>query len=333
MAAVQRVGEAIRANVGQVIVGKDETTRLFVLAMLCDGHVLCEDVPGVGKTIMARAVAASIGCSFGRVQCTPDLLPSDVTGVSIYNQKSGEFEFRRGPIFAQIVLADEINRATPRTQSALLEAMAERQVSVDSHTYALEQPFMVVATQNPIEFEGTFPLPEAQLDRFFLRLRLGYPTPEEELTLLERLKVSHPIERVQSVVQPDELLAAQRILREVFVEDSVREYIIKLVHATRRHPDVELGASPRGSLALMRGSQALAALNGRDFVLPDDVKQIAVAVLAHRLVLKAESQLRRRTADEIIAQILAHTPVRLEDPESEAGPEAEGRVEPQAEPA
>ena len=314
---VAAVGSKIVANIEKVILGKRQQIVLTLVAYFSEGHVLLEDVPGVAKTILARALARSVGCSFKRVQCTPDLLPTDITGASIFNQKLGEFEFRPGPIFAQIVLTDEINRATPRTQAALLEAMAEGKVTVDGQTYELKPPFFVIATQNPIDHEGTFPLPEAQLDRFLLRLSLGYPSLEEESKMLDRLQRSHPIEELAAVATAAEILACQKAVREVYVDDKVKRYILDIVHATRKHDDVHLGGSPRASIALFRTSQALAALRGRSFVLPDDVKRLAAAVLGHRLILRPESRLRRKTAVQVIEEILNEVPVPL--------PAAEGR--------
>jgi MoxR-like ATPase len=294
----------IVANVEKVIVGKRPQIVLALTAYLCEGHILLEDVPGVAKTMLARALARSVGCSFKRVQCTPDLLPTDVTGVSVFNPKSAEFEFRPGPVFAQTLLADEINRATPRTQSALLEAMAERAVTADGQTYALEPPFLVIATQNPIDHEGTFPLPEAQLDRFLVRLSLGYPSLAEEGKMLERLQRAHPIDDLEPVATAKNVIACQEAVREVYVDPKVRQYVLNIVHATREHDDVHLGGSPRASLALFRSVQALAAVGGRDFVLPDDVKRMAPAVLGHRLILKPESRLRKVTAAAVVQEIL-----------------------------
>jgi len=313
VALAQKIGQKLGSNIGKVIVGKADAVQLAVVALLCEGHILAEDVPGVGKTMLARALAGSLACSFNRIQFTPDLLPSDVTGVSIFNQKSQEFQFLPGPVMSQILLADEINRATPRTQSALLECMEERQLTVDGVTRPLPRPFLVVATQNPVEYEGTFPLPEAQIDRFLIRLSLGYPSEADESEILVRLQHHHPIEDVQQVVTEAELLAAVSAVRAVHVEDSVRQYIVSLVRATRVHPDVSLGASPRGSISLYRTAQALAALQGRDYVLPDDVKTMALPVLAHRLMVKPESQLHGRTAAKIIVDLLQSTPVVLED--------------------
>ncbi|MCL6432167.1 MAG: MoxR family ATPase [Anaerolineae bacterium] len=300
------------ANVGRVIVGKADVIELALVAMLCEGHLLIEDVPGIGKTTLARALAASLGCSFRRIQFTPDLLPSDVTGISYFNQKRQEFEFRPGPVMAQIVLADEINRATPRTQSALLEAMQERQVTVDGETYPLPRPFLVLATQNPIELEGTFPLPEAQIDRFLLRICLGYPTEEEENDLLMRFERSDPLAELQAVATPDQVLAAQQEIREVRVEPSVRAYLVRMVRATREHPAVELGASPRGTLALYRACQARAALRGRDYVLPDDAKALAPVVLTHRLVISSQTRLRGRRPEEVLQEIVDTVAVPVE---------------------
>lgn len=310
---VQEVGSTIQQNVGKVIVGKSDSVELALIALLADGHILMEDVPGVGKTMLARAIARSLGCEFQRIQFTPDLLPSDVTGVSVFNQQVGEFQFRPGPILSQIVLADEVNRATPRTQSALLECMEERQVTVDGVTHKLPRPFLVMATQNPIEYEGTFPLPEAQLDRFLLRLRMGYPTAEEESEILLRLQERHPIESIDQVLEAERLVEAQAAIRTVYVEDSVRHYIVGIVQKTRSHPDIALGASPRGALGLYRTAQAAAALAGRDYVIPDDVKKMAVPVLAHRIVLRPETELRGRTGDKVVAELLAQVPIHLED--------------------
>ena len=307
-------GQRMQENIARVIVGKDEVIRLVLVALLCEGHVLLEDVPGTGKTILARAVSASLGCSFKRLQCTPDLLPGDVTGVSIFNQRTTEFEFHPGPAFVHILLADEINRATPRTQSALLEAMGERQITADGVTHELPRPFLVLATQNPIEFEGTFPLPEAQMDRFLLRLRLGQPTLEEERQILRRQQREHPIDSITAVTEEREVVALQRAVWEVFVDDSLVDYIGRIIIATRTHPDVAVGASTRGSLALFRTSQALAGLSGRSFVTPDDIKYLAPAILGHRVLVKPDSQLRGRTAEQIVRTILETTAVPLQDP-------------------
>jgi MoxR-like ATPase len=306
---VQHVAERIAQSVGQVIIGKRNEVRLTVLGLLCQGHILIEDIPGVGKTMMAKALARSIGCTFSRIQFTPDMLPSDVTGVSLFNQKTREFEFRAGPVMAQIVLADEINRATPKTQAALLEAMEEKQVTVDGVTYSLEEPFMLLATQNPIEYEGTFPLPEAQLDRFMVRIQLGYPSPNEELTVLSAQQYEHPINNMYQVVSVQELLAAQKAVREVYVADEIKRYVIDLVNASRQHPDVYLGSSPRGSLALFRTSQARAAMAGRDFVLPDDVKALAEVSLAHRIIVGPAARIKDISSRTIVQDILASTPV------------------------
>jgi MoxR-like ATPase len=305
-------------NVEQVIVGKRQVIELVLVALLCEGHVLIEDVPGTGKTMLARAVAASLGLTFNRLQCTPDLLPNDITGVSVYNQQSGEFEFRPGPAFVQVLLADEINRATPRTQAALLEAMQEQQVTVDGVTRQLVAPFLVLATQNPIEYEGTFPLPEAQLDRFLMRVSLGYPEASDETQILRRLKKQHPIETVAEVVDGTELLELHDLVGAVHVDDSLERYILAIVRATRTHPDVALGASPRGSLALYKTSQALAALRGRDYVVPDDIKILAPYTLTHRLIVKPDSQLRGRTAGAILDEILEQTALDIGELERSA---------------
>lgn len=309
MANVQEFSDRLVNNIEEVIVGKRETVELAVITLLCQGHLLIEDVPGVGKTMLARSVARSIGCSFSRIQFTPDMLPSDVTGVSIFNQVSREFEFRPGPIMAQIVLSDEINRATPKTQAALLEAMGERQVTVDGLTHFLPEPFMVMATQNPIEYEGTFPLPEAQLDRFLLRVRLGYPNPMDEIKVLERQQFLHPIESLEQTVSENEVLEAQEEVKKVFVAPAVKEYMVDITRRTRDFPDVYLGASPRGSLTLFRAGQARAAISGRDFVLPDDIKALAEAALCHRVILGPAARLRDMDATEVIDEILGSVPV------------------------
>lgn len=309
MKPVQSIAERIIDNVSHVIIGKKAEIRTTVIGLLCQGHVLLEDVPGVGKTMMAKALSRSIGCSFSRIQFTPDMLPSDVTGISVFNQQSRDFEFRAGPIFAQIVLTDEINRATPKTQAALLEAMEERQVTVDGITYPLDQPFMVLATQNPIEYEGTFPLPEAQLDRFILRLRLGYPTPQEELAMLDSQQFKHPLNDLQQVVGLDELVTAQRAIKNVFVNDDMKRYIIDIVTATRNQQDIYLGASPRGALALYRVSQARAAIAGRDHVIPDDIKALAEATLAHRVIVGPTARIKEITSRSIIQNLLNVIPV------------------------
>ena len=304
-AEVAAVAQKIVANMEKVIIGKRHQITLALVAYLCEGHILLEDVPGVAKTMLARALAKSVGCAFKRIQCTPDLLPTDVTGVSVFNQKTAEFEFRPGPLFAQTVLADEINRATPRTQSALLEAMAERRVSVDGKTYTLAAPFLVIATQNPVDHEGTFPLPEAQLDRFLIRLALGYPSMDEEANMLQRLQRGHPIEEIGTVVAAEQLVACQEATREVHVDDKVRRYVLEIVHATREHGDVSLGGSPRASIALFRTAQALAAVQGRNYVLPDDVKRMVLPVLGHRLILRPESRIRKVTPASVLNDILS----------------------------
>jgi len=310
---VRQFAQTVIENVERVIVGKRDVIELLMVALLCEGHVLIEDVPGTGKTMLARAVAASLGLSFKRLQCTPDLLPNDITGVSIFNQRSGEFEFRPGPAFAHVLLADEINRATPRTQSALLESMGEGQVSVDGLTHQLNRPFLVLATQNPIEYEGTFPLPEAQLDRFLLKLSVGYPSLADEGQILLNLQREHPIAAVEQVVDGSRLLDLQRQVWEVHVDETLRDYIVQLVHATRDHGDLALGASPRGSLALFKTAQALAALRGRDFVIPDDVKMLAVPTLVHRLIVRPESALRGYTADRVLGDLLRATSLNIGD--------------------
>ena len=289
---VRSLAERVTENVEHVIVGKRREVQMTLIALLCEGHLLIEDVPGVGKTMLARSIAKSIGCSFRRIQFTPDMLPSDVTGVSMFNQKTREFEFRPGPVIAQIVLADEINRATPKTQSALLEAMEERQITVDGVTYAMERPFLVLATQNPIEYEGTFPLPEAQIDRFMMRVSLGYPSAADEMRILELQREHHPLEDIGQVVSGDELVAAQNAIKQVYVDDLIKEYIVELANASRRHPDVYLGASPRGSLALFKAARAHAALLGRTYVIPDDVKMLLVSTFAHRLIISPSARLK-----------------------------------------
>ena len=294
----------IVANVEKVIIGKSAAVELGVVALMCQGHALIEDVPGVGKTMLARSIARSSGCEFKRIQFTPDLLPSDVTGVSIYNQKSGEFEFRQGPIISQFVLADEVNRATPKTQSAMLEAMEERQVTVEGITHEVPRPFMVMATQNPVEYEGTFPLPEAQLDRFLLMITLGYPTQEEEISIIDGQQTSHPIDSLQAIAQGDEITHLQETVKQVYVDDLIKQYIVSLVEATRSHADISLGSSPRGSLALFRGAQAIALLRDREFALPDDVKELAVSVLSHRIIVSAAARMRGVGAREVIGGIV-----------------------------
>lgn len=311
MQDVQEFAAPLIENVEQVIVGKRQAIEFIMVALLCEGHVLLEDVPGSGKTMLARSIAASLGISFKRIQCTPDLLPNDITGVSIFNQKSGEFEFKPGPIFVNILLADEINRATPRTQAALLEAMQEQQVTVDGVTRDLPRPFLVLATQNPIEYEGTFPLPEAQLDRFLMRLSLGYPSRADERQILTNLWREHPITRIGKVVDGQELSALQKRVWDVNVDTTLQDYIVDLAEATRRHPDLSLGVSPRGTLALLKGAQALAAVRGRDYVVPEDIKTLVPLTLAHRLILKPEAELRGRTARSILEDILENTTLDL----------------------
>lgn len=301
--------EQIIGNVERVIIGKRAEVEQAVVTLLCGGHLLVEDVPGVGKTMLARSLARSVGCTFKRIQFTPDLLPSDVTGTSVFNQQTGVFEFRPGPVLSQIVLVDEVNRATPKTQSALLEAMEEHQVTVDGISHRVPEPFMVMATQNPIEYEGTFPLPEAQVDRFMLRIHLGYPSKPNEIDMLNRQSDHHPIHDLRQVVSAEELVAAQRAIRSVYVDDLVKSYIVDLVTTTRDHPDVYLGASPRGSLALFHAARAWAAINGRDYVLPDDVKRLAEPTLAHRLIINPSARIKNVTAQQVIEDALQHTPV------------------------
>ncbi len=309
MQEVKAVAERIIDNVEKVIVGKHDVVQLALIAMICQGHVLIEDVPGVGKTMLAKALARSLACTFRRIQCTPDMLPSDITGVSIFNQRDREFEFRPGPIIAQMVLADEINRATPKTQSALLEAMEERQVTVDGVTHPLPSPFMVLATQNPIEYEGTFPLPEAQLDRFLVRIRLGYPSAEQEITVLDQQRVKHPVETLEQVIDAEGLTTIQRAVKEVYINDLVKKYIVDIINATRKHPDTYLGASPRGSLALYKTSQARAALLGRDYVIPDDVKALADVTLAHRIIISPSARIKNVDPAAVVDEILQSVPV------------------------
>jgi MoxR-like ATPase len=309
----EKTARRITENVARVIVGKDEVIELCLVALLCEGHILLEDVPGIGKTTLAKSIARSLGCSFKRIQFTPDLLPGDVTGIYYFNQKAQEFEFRAGPIMSQVVLADEINRATPRTQSALLEAMQERQVTVDVETMALPRPFLVLATQNPIELEGTFPLPEAQVDRFLMRIALGYPSETDENEILIRYERDDPLETLEPVVQVEDLEVMQAQVRTVLIEESVRQYIVRVVRATREHAAVELGVSPRGSLALYKTAQALAALRGREFVIPDDVKYLAPSVLTHRIIISPQTRLRGRKPEEVVMEIVDTVPVPVEE--------------------
>ena len=304
-AAVQRVIN----NVERVIVGKAESVAFSLIAVICNGHVLIEDVPGVGKTVLTKAIARSIGCSFKRIQFTPDLLPSDVTGVSIYNQKTGNFEFRAGPVMSQIVLADEINRATPKTQSALLEAMEETQITIDGVTYRLPEPFMVMATQNPIEYEGTFPLPEAQLDRFMMNIKLGYPKVSDEMNILDTHQFHHPLDDLEQIMAAEELVVIQKQVKSIHVDPSIREYIVAIANATRNHNSIYLGSSPRGSLALYRASQALAAIRGRGYVIPDDVKLLTKPTLAHRIIVTPAARVRAITSSAVLDEILQSVPV------------------------
>ena len=309
MSTAQAVAHKVVENVEKVILGKHDVIELTVICLLCQGHLLIEDVPGVGKTMLAKALARSVGCSFKRIQFTPDLLPSDVTGVSVFNEKTREFEFRPGPILSQIVLTDEINRATPKTQSALLEAMEERQVTVDGVTYRTPMPFLVMATENPIEYEGTFPLPEAQLDRFLMRVSLGHPTPADEIAVLEAQQYVHPIEKTGQVISAEDLLQAQEEIKAIHLDRLVKEYIVELVNATRKHPDVYLGASPHGSLALFRTAQARAVLEGRDYATPDDVKALAEVTLAHRLIIGPAARIKNVDSRYIVSELLRSVPV------------------------
>lgn len=306
------VARRLRENIQQVIVGKDDVINLTLAVVLCEGHMLLEDVPGIGKTTLARSLAASLGCSFRRLQFTPDLLPSDVTGLNWFNQKLQEFTFKPGPIMSQVVLADEINRATPRTQSALLEAMQERQVTIDGVTHKLPRPFLVMATQNPVELEGTFPLPEAQIDRFLMRIAIGYPDELEENRILERFRESDPLPNLHPVTTPEEIVELQAERRQIRVAEPVREYVVRVARATRNHPEIELGASPRATLSLYQASQAWAAIHGRDFILPDDVKRVAPLVLTHRLMISPQAQLRGRKLEELVADIVEAVPVPVE---------------------
>jgi len=305
----REIAAGIIANVETVIVGKPQEVRLSVIGLLCQGHILIEDVPGVGKTMLARSIARSTGCTFKRIQFTPDTLPSDITGVSIYNQRTSDFEFRPGPIMSQIVLADEINRATPKTQSALLEAMEERQVTVDGVTRPVPQPFLVMATENPVEYEGTFPLPEAQLDRFLLRVHLGYPAHGDEVTIIEQQQRAHPITALEQVTDADEITTVQDAVKEIYVDSLVKHYVVALAESTREHEAVHLGASPRGSLALFRAGQARALLDGRDFALPDDVKEIAYAALGHRILLNAAARVKGITTWDVVSDCLDRVPI------------------------
>jgi MoxR-like ATPase len=309
MEAVQLLSERMTENVERVIVGKHREVQLVLVALLCRGHVLVEDVPGVGKTVLAKAIARSVGGSFKRIQFTPDLLPSDVTGVSVFNQKTGEFEYRPGPVVAQIVLADEINRATPKTQSSLLEAMEEAQVTVDGVSYSLPDPFVVLATENPIEYEGTFPLPEAQLDRFLIRLSLGYPTHQGEIEILQRQHTMHPLDRLEQIVSVEELVEAQRLVKDVHVDESLMEYIVSITEATREHDDVYLGAGPRGSLALYNTSRAWASMHGRDYVIPDDIKELAEVALSHRIIVSPSARMKNVDSRIIVRETLASLPI------------------------
>ncbi len=309
MNPVESLANQVVANVEKVIIGKRDEVKSTLIGLLCEGHLLIEDVPGVGKTMLARAIARSIGCSFKRIQFTPDMLPSDVTGVSVFNQRDREFEFRPGPIMAQIVLADEINRATPKTQAALLEAMEERQVTVDGVTHILQRPFLVLATQNPIEYEGTFPLPEAQVDRFMLRISLGYPTQADEIAVLNSQQTHHPIEDIGQVVSAEELVLAQQAAKEVYMDDLIKEYIVQLTNATRKHPDVYLGASPRGSLALFKTARARAAMESRNYVIPDDIKALADFTLSHRIIISPSARIKNVDARAIMGEVLDSTPI------------------------
>ena len=310
---VMEAADRFITNVGKVIVGKKDPIELVLVALLCEGHVLIEDVPGIGKTMLAKATAESLGCTFKRIQSTPDLLPSDITGIHYFNQKTAEFEFRPGPVMTNILLVDEINRATPRTQSCLLECMQEQQVTVDLETLPLPRPFLIIATQNPVELEGTFPLPEAQLDRFLLRVKLGYPSEDEERTILSRFRQENPLDNLTSVVEAKELLELQKLCRQVYIEDSICQYVVAITRATRTYQGIELGASPRASLGLHLASQALAAIRGRNYVIPDDVKYLAVPALAHRLIAKTETRLRGHSLEDIVNEVVSTVPVPVEE--------------------
>ena len=309
LVSARNTAETILDNVEQVIVGKRKAIELAVIALICKGHLLIEDAPGVGKTVLARSLAKSLDCTFKRIQFTPDMLPSDITGVSVYNQKTGDFEFRPGPVMAQIVLADEINRATPKAQSALLECMEERQITVDGITHKMPTPFHVLATQNPIEYEGTFPLPETQLDRFILRISLGYPSASDEITIIEKQQYSHPIEHLKQVATSNDIETLQNAVKDIYVDDLIKQYITSLVEATRNHPSIYLGASPRGSLALFRTTQAYALMRGRDYVLPDDIKTLATSVLAHRLIIRLTGGSQDRSGQAVVGELLETVPV------------------------
>jgi MoxR-like ATPase len=311
-AIIREAAERFRLNVAQAVIGRPRTIDLIFVALLCEGHVLIEDVPGVGKTLLARATARSLACSFKRIQCTPDLLPSDVVGIHVFNQKTAEFEFRPGPVIANVVLVDEINRAMPRTQSSLLECMQERQVTIDWRTMSLPRPFMIMATQNPIELEGTFPLPEAQLDRFLLKLKLGYPSQQDESSVLARYREESPIDQLGSVIAAEELLAIQKLTRRIHVAEPLRDYIVAVVRATRGHPDIRLGASTRAALGLQAACQALAACRGREFVIPDDVKELTDSVLSHRIILKTEARLKGRCEEIVLQEVVGSMPVPVE---------------------